>query len=240
MNTGFHKEHIIGALGLAMLSYGSWMGLFVLPPMSHFQEVGRIFFIHVPTAWNSLLVLTGSFILAIGVLLNRRAGWDAALTASVEVGVLYTAMLLVQGSIWARPTFNTWWTWDPRLLTAAILLVAFAGVLSLRSFAEGRDRRMVWTAAATIVAYVDVPIVYFIVKWLPRGIHQPHSFPSTVSSDYHTALRINAFAMLFIAIWFVARRTRMILLQDAGTAMSAPAPADSGRDGKPMVAGVEV
>ena len=83
MKTGFHKEHIIGILGLAMFSYGTWMALFVVPPMSHFQEVGRIFFIHVPTAWNSLLVLTGSFFLAIGVLINRKAGWDAALTASV-------------------------------------------------------------------------------------------------------------------------------------------------------------
>ena len=239
MKTGFHKEHVIGALGLAMLSYGTWMALFVVPPMSHFQEVGRIFFIHVPTAWNSLLVLTGSFVLAIGVLINRKPGWDTALTASVEVGVLYTAMLLVQGSVWARPTFNTWWTWDPRLLTSAIMLVAFTGVLSLRSFAEGRDRRMVWTAAATIVAFIDVPIVYFIVKWLPRGIHQPHSFPSTVSSDYHIALRVNAFAILFIAIWFIARRTRLILLQNKDTAMGPAMPGATDSDGKPMIAGVE-
>ncbi len=236
MNSGFHKEHIIGALGLAMGAYGTWMGLFVVPPMNHFQEVGRIFFVHVPTAWNSLLVLTGAFVIAIGALINRKRSWDAALEASVEVGVLYTAMLLVQGTIWARPTFNTWWTWDPRLLTAAILLVAFAGVLSLRSFAEGRERRLVWTAAATIVAYVDVPIVYFIVKWLPRGIHQPHSFPSTVSSDYHLALRLNAFAMLFIAIWLIARRTRLTLLRDDGTAMSGAVQLG---DDPPMVAGVD-
>jgi len=237
VSSGFHKEHLIGALGLALLSYGTWMALFVVPPMSHFQEVGRIFFLHVPTAWNSLLVLTGAFVIAIGALINRKRGWDAALEATVEVGVLYTALLLIQGTIWARPTFNTWWTWDPRLLTAAILLVAFAGVLSLRSFAEGRDRRLVWTAAATIVAYVDVPIVYFIVKWLPRGIHQPHSFPSTVSPDYHIALRCNAFALLFIAIWLIARRTRLTLLRDAGTAM-APA-AEQGADGSAMLAGVD-
>jgi len=236
MNTGFHKEHIVGALGLAMLAYGTWLAMWVTPPMRDFGEVGRILFVHVPTAWNSLLVLTGAFVIAIGALINRKRGWDAVLEATVEVGVLYTAMLLAQGIIWAKPTWGIWWTWDPRLLTAAILLVAFAGVLSLRSFAEGRDRRLVWTAAATIVAYVDVPIVYFIVKWLPRGIHQPHSNPDTVSAAYLLPLRLNAFALLFIAIWLIARRTRLALLRDAGTAMADSA---AGGGGKALVAGVD-
>jgi len=237
MSTGFHKEHIVGALGLAMLSYGTWLGLSGVPPMRDFGEVGRILFVHVPTAWNSLLIPTGAFVIAIGALINRKRGWDAALEATVEVGVLYTAMLLVQGTIWARPTFNTWWTWDPRLLTSAILLVALAGVLSLRSFADGRDRRLVWTAAATIVAYVDVPIVYFIVKWLPRGIHQPHSNPDTVSAAYHLPLRLNAFALLFIAIWLIARRTRLALLRDEGTAMADSTAGDGGSE--TLVAGVD-
>tara|TARA_Y100001968_G_C19445030_1_gene764842 strand:+ start:3243 stop:3965 length:723 start_codon:yes stop_codon:yes gene_type:complete len=235
----FDKEHIIGVIGLLMLAYGCWKALFVVPAMNHFGEVGRIFFMHVPTAWNALLILTGSFILAIGALFNRKPSWDAALTGSVEVGVLYTALLVVQGSIWARPTFGIWWTWDPRLITAAILLIAFAGVLSARSFANNQGQRLRWTAVATIVAYIDVPIVYFIVKWLPRGIHQPHSFPSTVSTDYHLALRFNAIAMLLLGIWMTFRRARWILQQNAATAMSAAPGAALDAEGRTMVAGVE-
>lgn len=228
-------EHWFGGLGAVMFLTGCVLGLFVVPPMMRFGELGRPLFVHVPTAWASLLVFTGALVLAIGALRTRSRTWDAALEGTVEVGVVLTVVVLAQGMLWARPTQNFWWTWDPRLTTSAIMLVAFAGVLSLRSFAEGHGRKVVWTAVATIVAYVDVPLVYFIVKITDRGIHQEHSTPQTVSDVYHLALRMNAFAILFIALWLIARRTRLSLALSEQSAPSQP-PLD---DGPQLVAGVD-
>lgn len=200
----------LGALGLILLVVGHGIGLFVAPPEAMMGDVGRILYVHVPTAWVAMVVYVIAFIAAIGTLWGGKRRWDATMEASVEVGVLLNALLLVQGSIWARPTWGVWWTWDPRLTTAAVLLVAFGVVLVLRRTIEQPERRTVASAVATIVAFVDVPIVYFSVKWW-RTLHQPFSNPRTVDSDMVTPLRIAAFGMLFLALAFVGLRRRLAL-----------------------------
>jgi heme exporter protein C len=229
------RENALGLLGLMLLIGGSGYGLLYTPPETKMAEVMRIFFIHVPTAWNALLIATFAFALAIVVLFKKQPRRsDAALTATVEVACVYTLMLLVQGSIWGKPTWGTYWDWDPRLTSAAVMGVAFAGVLSLRSFAEGPRRKAMWTAVATIIAYVDVPIVYFSVEMTDRTLHQNLSSPTTVSSVYHWPLRANAFALLFIGIWLIIKRSRTMLMESEEDATGAPPTASSD-----LVAGVD-
>ena len=120
-------------------------------------------------------------------------------TAAVEVGIVLNALLLVQGTIWARATWGVWWDWDVRLTTSLIMLLLFAGVLALRSFVHDAGRRATWTAIATIVAFVDVPLVYFCVRWW-RSLHQIQSTPDTVAPMMVVPLRDNAFAILFLAM----------------------------------------
>lgn len=219
-------EHWLGVLGLALLATGSYIGLIVAPPERYMGDVGRILYIHVPTAWGALAALTGAFVAAVGLLRRRRPAWDDVLVACVEVGVLLTAMLLIQGSVWARPTWGVYWTWDPRLTTSAILLVAFIAVLGMRTFVDDPTRRAAWSAVATVVAYVDVPIVYFSIKWW-RTLHQPFSTPETIASPMKLPLHINAVAILLIATWLIARRARLARLHRVRTHREEPAPATS-------------
>ena len=135
-------------------------------------------------------------------------GLGSGLVLAVGFAVLLNALLLVQGSIWARATWGVWWDWDVRLTTSLVMLLLFAGVLALRSFVDDTDRRATWTAVATIVAFVDVPLVYFCVRWW-RSLHQTQSTPETVSSAMVLPLRINAFAILFIAIWLITKRAKL-------------------------------
>jgi heme exporter protein C len=186
------------------------MGLFVAPPEAMMGDVGRILYAHVSTAWISLVAFLFAFFAAIGALWSGRRSWDASVVGFVEVGVVLTALLLFQGSVWARPTWGVWWTWDPRLTTSAILLVAFSAVLLLRSVIDQPDRRMLVTSVATIVAFVDVPIVYMSIKWW-NSLHQDFSSPDTVSSYMVTPLRISAFGMLFLMLAFVGMRRRIEL-----------------------------
>lgn len=203
-------EHGLAALGIVLLAVGHYMGLFVAPPEVMMGDVGRILYVHVPTAWVALVLYLIAFICAIGTLWTSRRTWDATMEGSVEVGTVLNALLLVQGAIWARPTWGVWWTWDPRLTTSAVLLVLFVVVLVLRRTIEQPERRMTATAVATIIAFVDVPIVYFSVKWW-RTLHQPFSSPNTVSSSMVTPLRIAAFGMLFLALSYMLMRRRIAL-----------------------------
>jgi heme exporter protein C len=200
--------HGLLVAGALLLVAGSYIGLFVAPPEHFMGDVQRIMYVHVPTAWNAMLVFTLAFVAALGFLFTNRWIWDSILEASTEVGVVLAALLCTQGAIWARPTWGVWWDWDPRLTTTAVLLFAFIGVIALRHFVDDPMRRAVWSSAATIVAYADVPIVYFSVKWW-NSLHQPQSSPATVSKQFHLPLRMNAFAILFIWIGLVWLRSRL-------------------------------
>ncbi len=170
---------ILGGLGLAALLIGHGIGLLASPPEHSMGETGRILYLHVPTAWAAMLAFTGAFVAAIGALWSARPAFDAAMEAAIEVGLVFSVLICVQGPIWAYPTQNYWWTWDPRLTTTAIMVVAFLGVLIMRRLVHQPERRMMLTAVATIVSWVDVPVVYFSVKWWD-SVHQDLSDVSGV------------------------------------------------------------
>jgi heme exporter protein C len=199
---------VLGGLGLVLLVTGSWIGLFRAPAEQHMGDVQRIMYVHVPTAWNAMLAFTFAFACALLVLWRGDWTWDCRMEAAIEVGVVLAALLCIQGAIWARPTWGVWWDWDPRLTTTAVMLFAFIGILALRRFVDDPSRRAAWSAVATVVAYADVPLVYFSVRWW-NSLHQMQSTPETVSSPFHLPLRMNAFGVLLLMCAFISLRTRL-------------------------------
>jgi heme exporter protein C len=214
--------NVLGFTGLVLLLVGSWIGLFVAPAERFMGDVQRIMYVHVPTAWNAMLGYTFAFVFAVASLWTSRPKWDSAVTATIELSLVLNAMLLIQGSIWARATWGVWWDWDVRLTTSLIMLLLFAGVLAMRSFVQDPDRKATWTAVAAIVAYIDVPMVYFCVRWW-RSLHQVQSTPETVSSSMIIPLRMNAFALLFLGIWMVVYRARLETLRRRQEQVAEPA-----------------
>ncbi|HET8798637.1 MAG TPA: cytochrome c biogenesis protein CcsA [Thermoanaerobaculia bacterium] len=196
------------AVGVILLLIGSHIGLFVAPAEQYMGQTQRIMYVHVPSAWSGLLAITFAFGCAVMFLFKGDFRWDARLEGSIEVGVLLAFLLCVQGAIWAKPTWGVWWDWDPRLTTTAVLFFAFLGILALRKFVEDPVKRGIWSSVATIIAYVDVPIVYFSVRWW-NSLHQTQSTPETVSNQFYAPLRINAFGVLFLMIGFIMLRSRI-------------------------------
>jgi heme exporter protein C len=210
--SGGRAPLVFVGLGTALLAWGSAWGLFVAPAEAYMGDVQRIMYVHVPTAWNAMLALTFAFGCAVLVLVKGGWEWDARQEAGVEIGVVLSVLLCIQGAIWAKPTWGVYWDWDPRLTTTAVLVFAFSGILALRHFVDDPVKRAVWTAVAVVVAYVDVPIVYFSVKWW-NSLHQQQSTPSTVSAAFHWPLRINAFGILFLMSGLIALRARVAALR---------------------------
>lgn len=215
---------VLVGLGIAALLYGCYVGLFVAPQEKFMGEVYRILFVHVPTAWNALIALTFAFASALMFLFKGDWRWDARLEAGIELGVVLSFLLCCQGAIWAKPTWGVWWDWDPRLTTTAVMLAAFLGILALRRFVDDPVKRATWSSVATVIAYVDVPIVYFSVKWW-NSLHQMQSTPNTVSSAFHIPLRVNAIGILLLLIGLITIRTRiakMRLREELAPPMPAP------------------
>jgi heme exporter protein C len=210
-------EHAFGLVGLSVLIDGQYMGLVDAPAERMMGEVGRILYVHVPSAWLTMVCFLFSCIFA-GIYLASGRKWaDLLVEATAEVGVVMCGLLLVTGSIFARPTWGTWWTWDPRLTSSAVMMIAYVGVLLLRASLQDPKERALWTSVASLLAAVSMALTYFSVR-LWRSIHQMQSSPSTIDDDMVMILRMNAFAMLFIGTWFVARRARIGIAQAAAQA----------------------
>ena len=211
-NTKGRDHLVLGGLGLVLMLAGHGLGLFVAPAEAMMGDVGRILYVHVPTAWTALVALLLAFVLAIGSLLTGKRAWDASLIAASEVGVLFSVMLTLQGSIWARPTWGVWWTWDPRLTTTTIMVLSFAALLLLRKVTHESEKAPVVMAVGTIIAFVNVPIVYFSVKWW-NTLHQNFSSASTISGEMILPLRLSAFGMLFLMASLIIARGSQVLKQ---------------------------
>jgi heme exporter protein C len=198
---------LLVVLGAALLALGSAIGLLIAPAERYMGDVQRIMYLHVPTAWMALLTFTYAFIVALVFLL--RGGWrvDAQHEAALEAGVLLALLLCLQGALWAKPTWGVYWSWDPRLTTTAIMLFAFAAIIALRGFVSDPARRAAWSAVATIVAYVNVPLVYFSVR-LWSSLHQLQSGPRAVARTFLAPLSINALGLLFLTAGLIGLRAR--------------------------------
>lgn len=202
----------LGWIALLALAGAQVVGLATSPPDRDMGHLQKIMYVHVPAAWAAFLAFAVVFVASLLYLGRRRERDDLVAASAAEVGVVLTALTLALGSIWGRPTWGVWWTWDPRLTTTAILLVIFAGYLALRAFTEDADRRARWSAAVGVLGFLNVPIVYMSVRWW-RTLHQVQSSPETLHPAYGWSLRLNAIAFVLVFLYFLLVRYRAAKLE---------------------------
>lgn len=193
---------------VSFFSFTQMRGLFFTSPDALMGEVQKLMYVHVPAAWNSFISFFIVFVASLGFLIRKKMFWDHLAAAAAEVGCVLTALTLALGSIWGRPTWGVWWTWDARLTTTAILLFLYLGYLALRGFIEDRERRANLCAPLGVLIFLNVPLVYFSVKFW-RTLHQVQSSPETVAPEMVLSLRLNALAFLLIALTFIYHRFQL-------------------------------
>jgi heme exporter protein C len=204
--------------GLAILltAIGLYIGM-LLAPTDHQQgDSYRIIFIHVPAAWMSMVIyLAMAFWAAIGLMFNTRLASMLAV-ALAPTGAWMTFIALWTGALWGKPTWGTWWVWDARLTSELILLFLYIGFMSLHAAIDDERRADRAAAVLALVGVVNVPIIYFSVKWW-NTLHQGATVSMTaapkMATTMLTAMLIMTFACWAYAFAAVFTRTRAIIIE---------------------------
>ena len=211
------KWNALGLLWLfASLTVWSY-ALFVAPSEEHQGNIYRIIYVHVPSAFAAFFSSLMLCIQSVRSLVNRRESTLNLGRAWAEVGLIFTIITLATGSIWGKPTWGTWWTWDARLTTTFVLALLFAGYLLLHASIPAGEQRIRTCAVIGIIIFVDVPIIYKSVSWW-RTLHQPPSMMreggSTMSSEILMLILSGIVCNIIGSSWLARARWRNLCLQD--------------------------
>jgi len=209
---------LVGGTVVALFVAAQLFGVVTAPAEAGMGHLQKIMYVHVPAAWAAFLAFGLVFVMSILYLVRRRESHDLLAASAAQVGVVLTGLTLALGSIWGKPTWGVWWTWDPRLTSTAVLFTIFVGYLALRSFVDEPQQRARWSAAVGILGFLNVPIVYMSVRWW-RTLHQPSSSPATVDDPYVWGLRVNAVAFIIVMAYLIRRLYQASMLERRVEAM---------------------
>lgn len=185
------------------------------PTEATMGDVQRIFYFHVPSAWVGFLSFGTVFVASIQWLRTRRTWWDSLAVAAAEIGILFTTVALISGSIWAKSTWGTWWDWDPRLTTTLILWLIYVSYLMLRSAVENPSKRASLAAVVGIFGFIDVPVVFMSIRWW-RTIHPDvlTSSGSGMGSTMTIALMVCLATFTLLFVHFLRMRLKLELQRE--------------------------
>jgi heme exporter protein C len=211
---------ILDVAAIILLAISTYVALNA-PTERVMGEVQKVFYFHIGTAWTALLgfILAGVF--SIVYLVTKDLKWDRFQVASIEVSLVFFLITIVLGSIWARPAWNTWWTWDPRLTTAAVTELIYVAYFMLRQGIDDPDRRARFGAVYALIGGLSAPITFFAIR-LFRTIHpvviggtNPEADGGfSMTADMRTAFFVALFAFTVIFIDLFWNRIRLGDLQE--------------------------
>ncbi|MEE8204421.1 MAG: cytochrome c biogenesis protein CcsA [Dehalococcoidales bacterium] len=163
---GALRSYILLGVSFVLIMVSLFLIFIQVPTEVTMGVIQRIFYFHVPLAWVAFLAFFVVFISSIMYLWKRSRKWDIIASSSAELGIVFTTLVLITGSIWAKPIWGVWWTWDARLTTTLVLWLIYVAYLLVRSYIAEEERAARFAAVVGIVGFIDVPIVALaIVLW---------------------------------------------------------------------------
>ena len=204
---------------LALWIAAALLGGFLWAPLAEgLGETTRVLYFHIPSAWVMAVAFGWSFLHSVLYLARRRIGHDDQAAAAAELGILFCVAAAVSGAIWARAKWGTWWNWDPRETTIFFLFLIYAAYLALRGAVEGETRRARLSAVYSVIAFVTVPFLIFVVPRLYATLHPSPILPQRGdqgSIDPRIVVCFVAMLLGFTALffWVTSLRVRLLRLE---------------------------
>ena len=202
------------AVLFAAMPAALYMALIDAPRERTMGDLQRIFYFHVPVAIAGITAFAVNFVSSIMYVIRKNRRWDNLGVAAAEVGVLFFIMVLVTGSIWAKPVWFVWWTWSPRLTASLILCMLYLAYLLIRKYIEDPERRGLVSAVFGIIAFADAPLVWFSIRWW-RDIHpEPMLESGGLAPVMRPAFLTCLTAFLLLMIYILRRRFFLARIED--------------------------
>jgi heme exporter protein C len=203
MNKPLDRLKILDVVSVVLLLIATGMVFFYAPVERVMGMVQKVFYYHVASGWVGMI----SFIVAAvtgGIYLKQGTKkWDQISYASVEIGLVFALVTIATGSIWARPIWNTWWTWDPRLTTATIMALVYVAYLMLRQGIDDPEKRARFGAVYAIVGALSVPLTFLSIR-IFRTIHPVViAPPSATSAAFEMSSRMLQTFLFGLLVWSV-------------------------------------
>jgi heme exporter protein C len=216
--TGTRFTRLLGAASLVSLAGLLLFGLVLSPADASQGDSVRLFYLHVPLATIAIYVAFGITLVGSTIYLVKRSKfWDLVAGSAAEIGVLFCGLTLVTGSLWGRPTWGTYWQWDPRLTSTAVLFIMYVGYLVVRRLDLDPDVRSRRAAVVGIVSFFNVLIVRFSVDWW-RSLHQTSTFTRAEGPAIEGLMLFSFFVGLvtfgLIFTWLLIHRFRVAWLEE--------------------------
>lgn len=196
------KKYILWAFSLALMLVALYMVFIYAPVEREMGIVQKVFYLMVPAGWLALLSFLVVFIGSIGYLAKKESKWDILARSSAEIGIVFTTLALIVGSLWARPIWGVWWTWEARLTATLVLWFIYLAYFMVRSFATEESRGATFAAVVGIIGFIDIPIVA-LATTLWRGMHPPPLvFQGGLAPSMLLTLQLSiaAFTLLFFLL----------------------------------------
>ncbi len=186
-----------------------------VPKDAYMGDVQRIFYFHVSFAWVGFLSFFINFIGSIMYLVRKTRCWDILAVSSAEIGIAFCLVVMTTGPIWARPVWNAWWTWDPRLVTFLILTFMYAAYMTVRGAIDEETKRGRFSAVVGIVAFLNVPLTYVAMIWF-RTIHPNIREGKKLNLDPEMmlTLRVTLIAVMCLFVLLLLRRMDLEGMRD--------------------------
>lgn len=215
IGTGSRATRVIGVLALAAIGLLALYGLVISPADVEMGDSVRLYYVHVPSAICLALGCVVTTFASALWLRRRTAGWDALAEAGGEVALVFAVITLLTGSLWGRPTWGTYWTWDARLTSTAVLTALLVGYLAVRRLDVDPDARSVRAAVLGLLLLPNFVVVNRSVEWW-RSLHQESTLfklDPTIEGDMLVALMVGYVAFGLVFTWLMIHRFRVAWLE---------------------------
>ena len=176
----------------------------ILSPPDYLQgDSVRIMYVHVPSAWIGLASFTSIALLSITNFLFKIKNIKLITKSIAPIGLMFTCLAIVTGSLWGQPTWGTWWAWDARITSMLILALFYIGFIAAHKFISEQERANKISSIVAIIGLINVPIIKYSVEWW-NTLHQPASIKLTGSSTIHSSMLMPLILMFFVLLLYCA------------------------------------
>jgi heme exporter protein C len=210
----FRLDVVLGVVLILSMSLALYMAFIEAPREKTMGDLQRIFYFHVPAAITGLLAFAINFVASLMYIIRKNRRWDNLALSAAEIGVMFMAMVLVTGPIWAKPAWFIWWTWSPRLTSSLILCLLYIAYLLIRNYIEDPERKATVSAVFGIVAFIDAPLVWFSIRWWRDHHPAPMLETGGLSPAMRPAFLICLAAFQVLLIYLLRRRFYLQSMRD--------------------------